>query len=241
MTPSRRVGKPLVFLAALAPALWLAWTLLVEWRGADWPGAGWLGADPVEKLQGETGRWTLIFLALTLAVTPLRRLFGWNGLQPYRRMLGLFAFLYATLHLLNYVALWMTFDLGDIAEDVAEHPWVWIGVIAWTLLVPLAITSTKGWVRRLGGKRWQRLHRVVYVVAIAGLVHFFLAVKRDVQEPTIYALVFATLLGARLVLRRRAAGRARLRERGDGIAPHRAGTIRDRMHPMASDASDPSS
>ena len=202
MPLTRRAGKPLVFLAALLPALWLAWTLVVEWRGLDLPGAGWLGADPVEKLQGETGRWTLIFLALTLAVTPLRRLFGWNWLQPYRRMLGLFAFAYATLHLVNYVGLWMTLDFGDIAEDVAKHPWVWIGVTAWALLVPLAITSTKGWVRRLGGKRWQRLHRLVYVAAAAGLLHFFLAVKRDVREPAMYALVFAALLVVRLALRR---------------------------------------
>jgi sulfoxide reductase heme-binding subunit YedZ len=119
-------------------------------------------------------------------------------------MLGLFTFFYATLHLVNYVGLWMTLDVRDIAEDVAKHPWVWIGVISWALLLPLAITSTKGWVRRLGGKRWQRLHRLVYVVAVAGLVHFFLAVKRDVQEPTIYALVFATLLGVRLLVGRRA-------------------------------------
>ncbi len=210
MPVSRRAGKPLLFLAALAPALWLGWTLVVEWRGMAWPGAGWLGADPVEKLQGETGRWTLIFLATTLAVTPLRRLLGWNWLQPYRRMLGLFAFFYATLHLLNYVGLWMTLDPGDIAEDVVKHPWIWIGVTAWALLVPLAVTSTKGWVRRLGGKRWQRLHRLVYVAAVAGLVHFFLAVKQDLQEPTIYALVFATLLGARLVLRR-GASRAAVR------------------------------
>lgn len=202
MAVSRRVGKPIVFLAALVPAVWLAWTLVVEWRGLDLPGAGWLGADPVEKLQVESGRWTLIFLGLTLAVTPLRRLLGWNWLQPYRRMLGLFTFFYATLHLTNYVGLWMTLDLGDIAEDVVKHPWIWIGVGAWALLVPLAITSTKGWVRRLGGKRWQRLHRLIYVVAVAGLVHFFLAVKQDVTDPTLYALVFATLLGARLVLRR---------------------------------------
>src|SRR5918999_1155499 len=98
-------------------------------------------------------------------------------------------------------------DLGDIAEDVAKHPWVWIGVIAWTLLVPLAVTSTKGWVRRLGGKRWQRLHRLVYVVAIAGLLHFFLAVKRDVRDPTVYALVFAALFAARLIVERRSSAR----------------------------------
>ena len=214
--PSRRAGKALVFLAALAPALWVCWALFVEWRGEDWPGAGWLGADPIEEFQGQTGRLTLIFLGLTLAITPLRRLFGWNRLQPYRRMLGLFTFFYATLHLVNYVGLWMTVDLGDIAEDVAKHPWVWIGVISWALLVPLAITSTKGWVRRLGGKRWARLHRLVYVVAVAGLLHFFLAVKRDVYEPTIYALVFATLLGIRPLISRRATASAR-RDAGAGL------------------------
>ena len=204
---SRRAAKALVFAAAIAPALWLCWALFVEWRGEDWPGAGWLGADPIEEFQGQTGRLTLIFLGITLAITPLRRLFGWNRLQPFRRMLGLVTFFYATLHLVNYVGLWMTLDLDDIAEDVAKHPWVWIGVISWALLVPLAVTSTAGWVRRLGGRRWQRLHRLAYVVAVAGIVHFFLAVKRDVYEPTIYALVFATLLGVRLLLARTAGAR----------------------------------
>ena len=217
---SRRAAKALVFAAAIAPALWLCWALFVEWRGEDWPGAGWLGADPIEEFQGQTGRLTLIFLGITLAITPLRRLFGWNRLQPFRRMLGLFTFFYATLHLVNYVGLWMTLDLGDIAADVAKHPWVWIGVISWALLVPLAVTSTAGWVRRLGGRRWQRLHRLAYVVAVAGIVHFFLAVKRDVYEPTIYALVFATLLGVRLLLARTAGARpARPARPADRVRP----------------------
>ena len=199
MVPGRRLVRPLVVLAALAPALWMAWAFAADR----------LGADPVEKLQAVTGKWALVFLALTLAVTPARRLFGWNALQRYRRMLGLFAFFYASLHLANYVGLWMWFDASDIAEDVIEHPWVWIGVLAWTLLLPLAVTSTAGWVRRLGGRRWRRLHRLTYLAAVAGLVHFFLAVKRDRLEPTVYALVFATLLAARPLLGRGGHGRAR--------------------------------
>lgn len=180
--------KPVVFAICLTPAAYLAWS---GWRGD-------LGANPIEKLELETGRWTLRMLAATLAISPLRRLTGWNGVIKYRRMLGLFAFFYASLHVSTYVGLDYFFDWSDIVEDVAEHLYITVGAIAFLLLVPLAITSTKGWIRRLGGRRWRRLHRLVYAAAIAGTVHYLWAVKKDTLDPLIYLAIFGVLLGERL-------------------------------------------
>jgi sulfoxide reductase heme-binding subunit YedZ len=147
-------------------------------------------------------------LAITLAITPARRLFGWNGLAKYRRMLGLFVFFYATVHLLIYLGLDMQLDGSDIVEDIIEHKYVTIGMFAWLTLVPLAITSTKGWIRRLG-KRWTKLHRLVYVTAFAGTIHYLWAVKKDNFLPLVYLTIFVVLLGYRVVAwqanRRRAA------------------------------------
>jgi sulfoxide reductase heme-binding subunit YedZ len=195
-----RLGKPLVFLLALVPLAYLAVGAATD----D------LGANPIEALEHGTGLWSLRFLAITLAVTPVRQLTGWNWLARYRRMLGLFTFFYVTVHLLVYAGLDMTLDVGDIVEDVVEHPYVTLGMLGWLLLVPLAITSTKGWIRRLGGRRWNRLHRLTYVVALLGTIHFYWLVKKDVTEPLLYAGVFGVLLGYRLVLavRRRRAVRA---------------------------------
>lgn len=176
-----------MFVLALVPAIWVASGLAL----------GTLGAEPIEKAQQETGVWALRFLVLTLAITPLRRLTGWNELVQYRRMLGLFAFFYAALHLTNYLALDQFFHLPVIVEDILKRPWITIGMVSFLLLVPLAATSTKGWIRRLGGRRWQRLHRLVYLAAAGGALHFFLAVKKDVREPLIYAAIIAALLGTR--------------------------------------------
>lgn len=185
---ARRAGKPLVFLICLVPLGMIAYDAATDG----------LGANPIEALELRTGRWALRLLAVTLAVTPLRRITGWNELIRYRRMLGLFAFFYATLHVSTYIGLDMFFDLDDIVEDVIEHPYVTIGLLTWLLLLPLAITSTKGWIRRLGGKRWNRLHRLIYVAAAGGTLHFYMAVKQDTSDPIFFAAILALLLGARL-------------------------------------------
>ena len=197
----QRVAKPVLFVASLVPAGWLAYAL---WNG----GAG-LGANPAETLQLETGIWALRFLLASLAITPLRRLTGWNRLIQYRRMLGLFAFFYATLHLSTYIVLDRYFEWSGILEDVAKRPYITVGTLAFVLLMPLALTSTKGWIRRLG-RRWQLLHRLVYISAIAASVHFLWKVKVMIGEPVYYAAILAVLLAARVVWRLRpASGRVR--------------------------------
>jgi sulfoxide reductase heme-binding subunit YedZ len=159
---------------------------------------GGLGANPIEEIQHRTGDWTLNFLVLTLAITPLRRLLGWGWLVPYRRTLGLVAFFYATVHLLNYMVLDLFFDWGEIAEDILERPYITIGMAAFLTLIPLAVTSTKGWIRRLGGRRWNRLHMLIYPVVIAGTIHYWLSVKKDISKPLTYALLFSVLLTIRI-------------------------------------------
>ena len=185
--PAPRLAGPLVLLLVLLPALLLAGRAV----------AGDLGTDPVETLAQTTGIWALRFLLLALLVTPLRRALGWSWLVRHRRTLGVAAFAYATLHLLVYLAIDQGLAVDFIVEDVAEHPWVLIGVLTWLMLLPLAVTSTRGWVRRLGGRRWQRLHRLTYLCAIGGAAHFYLAVKQDVREPLVYAAIVALLLGYR--------------------------------------------
>jgi len=142
-------------------------------------------------------------LAIALAVTPVRALTRVGALAKYRRMLGLFAFFYATVHLALWVGVDWYFDLPAMAEEIAKHRYVLVGMLTWLLLLPLAITSTKGWIRRLGGARWARLHRLVYVAAVTGTVHYLWAVKKDTLWPVVYFLTFALLLGARVWLRRR--------------------------------------
>lgn len=190
---------PVILGLAVAPALWLVTRTVT----------GDLGADPIETLEHSTGHWTLRFLALTLLVTPLRKLTGWNWLAKHRRTLGLTTFAYGTVHLLVYVALDMQLMLGLIVEDVIEHPYVTVGMLTWLLLLPLAVTSTKGWIRRLGGRRWNRLHRLIYLCAITGTLHYLWAVKQDLRDPLVYVAIFAVLLGWRgatwLAARRRAA------------------------------------
>ena len=177
-----------VFLAGLIP---LGVIATAAWSGD-------LGANPVETLIHHFGDWTLRLMLVTLAVTPVRRLTGWNQAVRLRRMLGLFAFFYAVLHLATYVALDRSLLLEEILSDLTERPYIMVGFTAFVLLVPLAATSTNAMVRRLGGRRWRRLHRVVYVAAIGGVVHFWWLVKADVREPFIYAAVLALLLALRL-------------------------------------------
>jgi sulfoxide reductase heme-binding subunit YedZ len=193
MTPAVIRGlKVALFALCLLPLTLLALELL---------GVGGLslGANPIEELIHRLGKWGLRLLLITLAVTPLRKLTGWNGLLRFRRMLGLFAFFYVLLHFMTYAGLDQRFDLAVIIEDIAERPYITIGMIALLLLLPLALTSTNGMMRRLG-KRWQKLHRLVYVIAILGVWHFYWQVKLDTLEALIYAGILAVLLGFRLVV-----------------------------------------
>jgi sulfoxide reductase heme-binding subunit YedZ len=161
-----------------------------------------LGANPIEELIHSLGKWGLKLLLITLAVTPLRKLTGWNWLLRLRRMLGLFAFFYVALHFLVYAGLDQRFDLAAIFEDIAKRPYITVGMTALLLLIPLAITSTNGMMRRLG-KNWQKLHRLVYVIAILGVWHFYWQVKLDTLEALVYAGILFALLGYRLVDGRR--------------------------------------
>jgi sulfoxide reductase heme-binding subunit YedZ len=160
-----------------------------------------VGPNPLEFATRTTGMLTLIFLCLTLAVTPLRKIFGINSLVKFRRMLGLFAFFYGSLHLLTYVWFDRLFNLFSIARDVAQRPFILIGMTAFLLMVPLAITSTNQMVKRLGGKRWAMLHRLIYAAAIAGVVHFWMLVKSDTSLPLTFAFIVFFLLGYRLLLK----------------------------------------
>lgn len=157
-----------------------------------------LGADPVAEVIHRLGLWALRLLLLTLTISPLRQLTGWHRLIGYRRMLGLWAFAYVCLHLMAYVVLDLRGWWALIFEDIAKRPYITVGFIAWLSLLPLAMTSTKGWMRRLG-KRWQRLHWLIYPAAILAVLHFFWRVKADTSEPLLYALVLAGLLGWRVL------------------------------------------
>lgn len=163
--------------------------------------AGDLGANPIETVTHVTGEWALRLLLASLAVTPLRRLTGWSALAPCRRTLGLLGFAYACAHLATFVGLDHFFDARSIAEDVLERPYVTAGTAAFLCLVPLAVTSTRGWQRRLGA-RWVRLHRLVYVAAVAAVIHYLWLVKADLRAPLLHAAVLGVLLAARLRRRR---------------------------------------
>jgi sulfoxide reductase heme-binding subunit YedZ len=176
--------KVLVFLTCLGPAGVLLWKGLHEQ----------LGANPVDVITRSTGKWTLTFLLITLSVTPLRKLAGMPWLVRYRRMLGLFAFFYGTLHLTTYVYLDKFFNVQEMLHDIAKRRFITAGMTAWTLMLPLALTSTAGWIRRLGGKRWQGLHRLIYFSAAAGVVHFVWLVKADLRRPATYGAILAVLL-----------------------------------------------
>ncbi len=181
--------KVLTFLLCLAPLGWLAWR---AWHEN-------LTANPIEYITHLTGDWTLRFIVLTLAVTPLRRLLRMPDLIRFRRMLGLFAFFYGSLHFLTWFWLDKYFDIHEIVQDVVKRRFITVGFLGLILMLPLALTSTKGWVRRLGGKRWQLLHRLVYITAIAGVVHYYWLVKSDIRLPALYGGIVAIELASRLV------------------------------------------
>ena len=176
---------------------------------------GQLSANPLEDIRDTTGIWTLRFLIFTLAVTPLRRITGWHSLIRLRRMLGLFAFFHAVLHFVTYVWLDQFFAWDEMIADLTKRRFIMAGYVSFVLLVPLAITSTKHWIRRLGGHRWQVLHRLIYVSAAAGVVHYFWRVKLDVQRPVVYAVILVFILG----LRWRSSGVSRTPASFDGSVP----------------------
>ena len=190
--------KPVVFLAALSPFLWLVFRAFTER----------LSANPVEDLTLTTGIWALRFLLVTLAITPIRRITGWHRIIQFRRMFGLFAFFYASLHLLIYIVFDQALAFKYILPDLVKRPYITAGMAAFLLMVPLAITSTKGWIRRLG-RRWQVLHRLVYFSAFAACLHFIWKVKVVIGEPVYYAAILAVLLGFRVLWRLRPASPAR--------------------------------
>ncbi len=192
--PFFRVTKPLLFVAGLAPLTYLAM------RTFNVAGLT-LGTNPVEELLHQLGLWGLKFLLLTLAVTPVRRWTGWHWLIRYRRMLGLYAFFYLLLHFLTYAILDQSLDARAILADIVKRPYITLGMAGLLLLVPLAITSTRNMMRRLGS-RWQTLHRLVYVVAVFGVWHFYWQVKLDTLQPTVYGIILAALLATRLYYRR---------------------------------------
>jgi sulfoxide reductase heme-binding subunit YedZ len=218
----RWILKPIVFLASLGPCAWLVWAAVT----------GNLSANPLSDVTNETGLWTLRFVALTILVTPLRRVTGWNGVIRFRRMLGLFAFFYGSLHFLIYVVAdrfaslefldgivaWSTVTslMWSIWEDIAKRPYITVGFTALMSMVPLALTSTAGMIRRLGGKKWAAVHRLVYLTAIAGVIHYWWLVKADVRSPLRYAIIVGVLLAFRLtpVRRRLRSGAATARSAG---------------------------
>lgn len=183
--------KFVVFVNSLIPLGLLLWDLYRKQ----------VGPNPLEFATRTTGMLTLVFLSLTVAITPLRRIFRMNSITKYRRMIGLFAFFYGSLHLLTYIWFDRLFNLASMATDVVQRPFILVGMTAFVLMVPLAITSTNKMVKRLGGKRWAKLHRLVYLAAAAGVVHFWMLVKSDIRLPLTFAFIILFLLGYRLLLK----------------------------------------
>lgn len=202
----RRCARLLLFLLCLLPAAALVWSIA----------AGDLGANPLEAIRDSTGIWTLRFLLITLAITPLRRLTRWHKVIKVRRMLGLFSFFYAALHFISYVWLDQFFALSGMIKDLTRRPFIMAGYAGFVLLIPLAVTSTRKWILRLGGERWQLLHRLIYISAAAGILHYFWRVKLDVRQPIIYGTVLAVLLLLRIKKNRAASD---FQSSGNGSLP----------------------
>lgn len=215
-----RLVKPVLYLAAVVPCAWIIFALATDR----------IDGDQVKFIQHTTGLTVLVSLFLTLSVTPLRRLTGWNEIIRTRRLIGLTAFWYALLHFLTYLVFDQSLSMAEIANDVAKHPWVLVGFSSFLMLVPLAVTSTNGWIRRLGGKRWRQLHGLVYPVAVGGVLHFLWLVKKDVRTPLYFAAVLGVLLALRFwiyLTSRRAPART---------SGPRQGAASSRLHPAGEDA-----
>ena len=198
--------KRLIFVlkaAVFIVSLWPVTEILIAFLMSN---TRFFGANPAEVILHRTGDWALYFLLITLAISPLRRMTRLNDLIKFRRMAGLFAFFYATLHLVSYIAFDRFFYLDEILRDILRRPFIFVGIAAFILLVPLAVTSTKGWVQRLGGHRWNLLHRTVYIIAILGVVHYWWLVKRDILWPAIFAGILFLLLMYRLLPKKRFRG-----------------------------------
>ena len=185
---SSRLFKGSLFIVFLMPLVVLLFGLFNEQ----------LGANPIEVLTRDTGQWALRFLLISLSISPLRLLFGWHFLAPIRRMVGLYCFFYASVHMLLYIWLDQFFNLGDIIDDIIERPFITVGVISFLALIPLAVTSNDKMKKRLGSERWKKLHSLVYFIGMAGTLHFFMLVKKDITEPLIYIAILVILLGIRL-------------------------------------------
>ncbi len=185
--------KMLVFSISLLPLFWLSYALISDQ----------LGANPIEAITRDTGVWALRFIMVTLFISPLRKLTGINEFIRFRRMLGLFAFFYASLHMLLYLGLDQFFDLHEIWLDIVKRPFITIGFISFILLIPLTITSTDKMIKRLGGRRWKKLHYLIYLIVVLSCVHFYMLVKQDKTEPLIYLLIAILLLGFRVFSQRR--------------------------------------
>ena len=190
----QKAAKVLVFIACLAPLVWLGIRTLT----------GRLGINPVEDLELTTGIWSLRLLVITLGVTPVRRITGWNRIIQFRRMFGLFTFFYVCVHFAIYIGIDQFFAFGAILKDVAKRPFITMGFTAFVLMIPLALTSTKGWIRRLG-RRWQVLHRLIYIAAVCAAIHYLWKVKVMIGSPVYYAFVIALLLGFRVLWQLRTA------------------------------------
>jgi methionine sulfoxide reductase heme-binding subunit len=185
--------KPAVFLVCLLPFAYLAYGFSSDF----FAGTRIFGSDPIKEIEHYAGDWILRFLVITLSITPVSRLTGQGWLVRYRRMFGLFAFFYATLHVLIYAILDVELSWSIMVEDIADRIYITIGMTAFVMLLALALTSTNGWVRRLGSARWKALHRLIYAIVVLGTIHYWMSVKRDVTDPAMYALIFAVLLGYR--------------------------------------------
>ncbi|KWV16138.1 protein-methionine-sulfoxide reductase heme-binding subunit MsrQ [Xanthomonas translucens pv. translucens] len=185
-------AKGMVHVLALAPLAYLGWQFWQVWQS----GSDALGADPLAEIEHRTGLWALRLLLLTLAITPLRQLSGQSVLLRFRRMLGLYAFFYACVHLGVYLGLDLRGYWAQIFEDIVKRPYITVGFIAWLLLIPLAITSTQGWMRRLK-RNWGKLHKAIYAIGVLAVLHFWWLVKSDIREPLLYAAILALLLGWR--------------------------------------------
>jgi sulfoxide reductase heme-binding subunit YedZ len=179
--------KPTVFIASLLPLAWLSYALLTNQ----------LGVNPIEALTRDSGLWALRFLVLTLMITPLKWLTGWNRIVTVRRMLGLYVFFYATIHMLLYLWLDQFFDVQEILKDIIKRPFITIGFFTFSALIPLALTSNNYLTKKLGGKRWKQLHKLTYFIAAASCVHFYMLVKADKLEPIVYSLIVFALLAVR--------------------------------------------
>ena len=212
MKTARRIAKALVFTICLLP---IAGLVLDFFQGQ-------LGANPIQTLLREIGDWALRFLVIGLAITPVRIVTGWSEPMHYRRMIGLFAFFYAFLHLASYVGLDQFFDWRTIAQEIVKRPFITIGMVAFALLIPLAVTSTKGMVKRVGARRWKALHRAVYAVGVLAVIHFYMMIKADFREPIIYGVIVAILLSIRGIVALRHASKRRANAVGTGLSPQAA-------------------